>query len=497
MHSYAKRDIICILSLWKSPGHAAGEDILTIAPTPLAPFDIDVSVLIVGAGAAGLTAALAARDEGADVLLLERDENPRGSTSMSQGYACASGTRLQKEQGVEDDADRYYADIMARTKGSADPRIARTVADNTGIAIDWLIEKHDIPFSMNIKWGGFFGHSVNRMQGMPTRTGEELMGSLIRAAGNAGVDLVTGAHVDMVYADADGKATGVRVRRVDGTVENIGCQALVLTTCGFGANHEMVRKYIPEFGNAPYYRYFGHEGNEGEGIQWGIELGAAVGCMDSYQGYGALADPYGIIMNYESVMHGGITVNLEGKRFSNEVADIAAQALNVLRQPEGTGWIVFDDERRALVEGLPEFQQLVSLGAIKTAETPAQLAELMKIPADAFETTLRETLDMVAGKAPCPFGRDFTTKTPLSGRLHAVRTTGALFHTQGGLMVDEGAQVLRADGSPLPNLFAGGGTACGISGSGPYGYLPAAGIGTAIGLGRLAGISAARLVAQS
>ena len=470
---------------------------MTIAPTPDTPFDIEVSVLVVGAGAAGLTAALAARDEGADVFLLERDEHPRGSTGMSQGYACGSGTRFQKEQGIDDDADRYYADIMARTKGTANPRIARTVAENTGIAIDWLVDRHAIPFSMNIKWGGFFGHSVNRMQGMPTRTGEELMGSLIRAAGNAGVDLVTGAHVDMVYADPDGRATGVRVKRVDGSIENIGCKALVLTTCGFGANREMVRKYIPEFGEAPYYRYFGHEGNEGEGIQWGIELGAAVGCMDSYQGYGALADPHGIVMNYESVMHGGITVNLEGKRFSNEVADIAAQALNVLRQPEGTGWIVFDDARRALVEELPEFRQLVSLGAIRSADTPAQLAALMKIPADAFEATLNEAIAMAQGKAQCPFGRDFTTKPPLSGRLHCVRTTGALFHTQGGLLVDEGAQVLRPDGTQLPNLFAGGGTACGISGEGPYGYLPAAGVGSAISLGRLAGMSAARLAAQS
>ncbi|HEY6630652.1 MAG TPA: FAD-dependent oxidoreductase [Rhizobiaceae bacterium] len=469
---------------------------MTIAPTPEAPFDIEVPVVVVGAGAAGLTAALAARDEGADVLLLERDEHPRGSTSMSQGYACAAGTRLQKEQGVDDDADRYYADIMARTKGTADPVIARTVAENTGTAIDWLIDKHDIPFSMNIRWGGFFGHSVNRMQGMPTRTGEELMGSLIRATANAGVDLVTGAHVDMVYADPDGRATGVRVRRVDGGIENIGCKALVLTTCGFGANHEMVRKYIPEFGNAPYYRYFGHEGNEGEGIQWGMELGAAVGCMDSYQGYGALADPYGIIMNYESVMHGGFTVNLEGKRFSNEIADIAAQALNVLAQPDGIGWIVFDDQRRALVEELPEFRQLVALGAIRSADTPAQLAELMKIPAEAFEATYRGVQEMAHGSAACPFGRDFTTKAPLSGRLHCVRTTGALFHTQGGLMVDAGAQVLRPDGSRLPNLFAGGGTACGISGQGPRGYLPAAGIGTAIGLGRLAGISAARVAAD-
>lgn len=466
---------------------------MTLAQTPKDGFDIDVPVIIVGAGAAGLTAALAARDGGADVLLLERDENPRGSTSMSQGYACAAGTRMQKERGIEDDGDRFYADIMARTKGKADPRIARTVADHSGAAIDWLVESHDIPFRMNIAWAGFFGHSVNRMHGMPSRTGEELHGALTRAAANAGVDLVTGAHVDQVYADADGRVTGVRARRSDGSVETIGCRALVLTTCGFGANRKMVETFIASFGSAPYYRYFGHEGNEGEGIQWGLELGAAVGCMDSFQGYGALAEPYGIIVNYETVMHGGITVNVEGKRFSNEVADISGQALNVLRQPQGLGWIVFDDARRALVEELPEFRDLVSLGAVRTAQTPSELAALMGIPAEAFRQTLADVEAMAAGAAQCPFGRDFTVKAPLSGRLHAIRTTGALFHTQGGLMVDEGAQVLRPDGTPLPNLFAGGGAACSISGNGVDGYLPAAGLGTAITLGRLAGASAARL----
>lgn len=466
---------------------------MTLAQTPTNGFDLDVPVIIVGAGAAGLTAALAARDGGADVLLLERDENPRGSTSMSQGYACAAGTRMQKERGIEDDGDRFYADIMARTKGKADPRISRTVADNSGAAIDWLVEAHDIPFRMNIAWAGFFGHSVNRMHGMPSRTGEELHGALTRAAANAGVDLVTGAHVDQVYADADGRVTGVRARRADGSVETIGCRALVLTTCGFGANRKMVETFITSFGSAPYYRYFGHEGNEGEGIQWGLELGGAVGCMDSFQGYGALAEPYGIIVNYETVMHGGITVNVEGMRFSNEVADISGQALNVLRQPEGLGWIVFDDQRRALVEELPEFRDLVSLGAVRTAQTPADLAGLMSVPADAFRQTLADVEAMAAGRATCPFGRDFTLKAPLSGRLHAIRTTGALFHTQGGLMVDEGAQVLRPDGTLLPNLFAGGGAACSISGNGVDGYLPAAGLGTAITLGRLAGASAARL----
>lgn len=456
-------------------------------------FEIEFPVVVVGAGAAGLTAALAARDAGAEVLLLERDEVPRGSTSMSQGYVCAAGTRLQKENGVEDDSERFYADIMARTRGTADPLISRAVSLNSGKAIDWLVERHDIPFRMNISWAGFFGHSVNRMHGVPSKRGEELHGALIRAAEEAGVDLITGAHVDLVYADAEGRVKGVRLRRADGSEEHVGCKALVLATCGFGANYDMVRQFIPSFGEAPYYRYFGHEGNEGEGIEWGMALGGATGSMDAFQGYGALADPYGIIVNYETVMRGGITVNTQGKRFSNEVADISAQALNILEQPDGLGWIVFDDARRQSVADLPEFMDLVALGAVRSADTAQELAALLKIPADELQRTLDDVEAMAAGNRACPYGRDFTRNAALKGRLHAIKTTGALFHTQGGLQVDETARVLREDGTRLPNLFASGGTARSISGNGCDGYLPAAGLCMAITLGMLAGDAAGQL----
>jgi fumarate reductase flavoprotein subunit len=443
-------------------------------------FEMEVPVVVVGAGASGLTAALAARDAGADVLLLERDLVPRGSTSMSQGYVCAAGTRLQKEAGIEDGPDHFYRDIMDRTKNTADPLVARTVADHAGSTVDWLVEKFDIPFRMNLPWAGFFGHTVNRMHGMPSRTGEELHGALISAADRIGVDTIAGAHVDTVYADDQGRVHGIGFRRPDGTQERVGCSALVLATCGFGANIDMVRKFIPSFGNAPYYKYHGHEGNEGEGIAWGMELGGAVGNMDAFQGYGALAEKYGIIVNYDMVMKGGITVNLLGERFSNEIEDISGQAINVLRQPGGQSWIIFDDQRRKLVENFPEYRDLSALGAVRSGSTAEELAAAINVPADALVQTFASVERMVRGEIACPFGRSFAGNAPLSPPYHAISSTGALFHTQGGLQVDGDAQVV-------------GGAARSISGGGPSGYLPAAGLCTAVTLGRLAGISAAAL----
>jgi fumarate reductase flavoprotein subunit len=456
-------------------------------------FEFEVPVVVVGAGATGYAAALAARQAGADVLLLERDPVPRGSTSMSQGWICAAGSRFQREAGIEDGPDAFFDDMVSRTRGTVDRRVARIVADNAGKTVDWLADSCGVPIVLNLTWGGHFGHRVNRMHGVPSKRGEDLLGAMGREAEARGVDLMTDAHVDRLFADATGCVRGVRLRRPDGSEELVGCKALVLATSGFGANHDMVRQFIPGFGSAPNYRYFGHEGNQGEGIAWGMQLGAEVACMDAFQGYGALADGYGMTCNYDMVMQGGIVVNAEGRRFSHELADISGQALVVLNQPGGYGWIIFDDARRATVEDLPEFVALRDLAAVRSAPDAAGLARAIGVPAEALAETLAQVADYAAGRGTCPFGRDFSAQPALSGPLHALRVTGALYHTQGGLCVNGDAQVLRPDGSVLPNLFAGGGAAVGISGAGPSGYLPAAGLCAAVTLGRLAGAAAARL----
>ncbi|MBT5161123.1 MAG: FAD-binding protein [Alphaproteobacteria bacterium] len=457
-------------------------------------FDMEVPVLVIGAGGCGLTAGLAARSEGAEVIVLERDPVPAGSTAMSQGYVCAAGTKSQTESQIEDSPDIFYADIMAKTSGQADEVIARTVAGNSGPTVDWLTDKFDVPFSVSPSWSGFFGHSVNRMHGVPSKTGEELSGALAGAAANIGVDIVTDAHVTGLFATDTGLVRGVSFQRPDGSEERIGCKALIASTCGFGGNREMIRKLIPEFGNAKNYKYFGHEGNKGDGILWGMELGGAVDGMNAFQGYGALAEPHAISVNYDVVMGGGIAVNILGQRFSDEIANISGQAQRVLDQPSGIAWLIFDDVRGARCDDMPEYRQLSELGAVRVADTLSQLAEVIGVPGDALAQTMASVDDIVDGRAQCPFGRDFGNEPKLQPGYRAIRITGALYHTQGGLKVDSRAQVLKKDGGLLPNFFAGGGAAQGISGNGATGYLPAAGLCTALTLGRLAGQSAAEYV---
>jgi succinate dehydrogenase/fumarate reductase flavoprotein subunit len=461
---------------------------MTILPLPEAGFDASVDVAVVGGGACGMTAALAAADAGAEVMVLERDAKPAGVTAMSQGFICAAGTRAQREAGVEDSAAALLADILAKTRGQTDPGFAAVVARESGPTVDWLTDR-GVPLSLETAWRGDFGHTRPRLHGVPGRNGAELLARLAEAAEHAGALISTSAQVSALYADGEGRVAGLRVSRPDGNEEHLGCRAVVLATCGFAASRAMIQRFIVGHSDIPV---FTHAGDDGAGIAWGMELGGAVADMAAFQGYGALQAESGILVNYNLVMEGGIQVNREGRRFSNELEDISGQSLKVLAEPGGQAWVVYDERLHRSNQRWHEYGLLQQTGMIREADNVHALAHLTGLPADALAETLDAARRAARGVEHDRFGRDFTACPPLGERLYAVRVTGALFHTQGGLVVDEHAGVCRPDGSRLPNLYAGGGTARSVSGPGVWGYLPAMGLCMAVTLGRLAGQSAAR-----
>jgi fumarate reductase flavoprotein subunit len=201
-------------------------------------FEFSIPVAVIGAGACGLSAALAVRDAGVEVLVFERDERPWGSTSMSLGAACAAGSASQAAAGVDDSADRFVADILAKTEGRADAALARVIGDRSGPTIDWLAT-HQVPMLLDFKWTGL-GHSKPRLHIPPGRNGEELLTLLLNACARAGAEVMTSARVVDLYADAEDRVLGLRIARPNGEFEEIGCEAVVIATCGFGADHAMV-----------------------------------------------------------------------------------------------------------------------------------------------------------------------------------------------------------------------------------------------------------------
>lgn len=461
-----------------------------ILPADGVTFEMHCAVVVVGGGGTGLCAALAAADSGAEVLVLERDKSLLGSTAMSTGLIPAAGTPEQAAANIEDSPERFAADIMGKTKGKTDPAMALAIAEQSAETITWMRDRHGVPLQLV---DGFLypGHSAMRMYGTPKRTGGELMAALEHAATEAGIPILPEATVTQLFADVDGTIRGVRVERPDGSHDDIGCGALVLACSGFAGSAEMVERLIPDMGGATYH---GHPGNKGDAIRWGEALGAGMADLNSYQGHGGLAVGHGIPILWPLIMNGGFQVNLEGKRFSNEASGYSEQAARINAQPNKVAWSIFDALRHELMVPFEDYQDALSAGAVVQADTLEELAEKTKLPLEQLRATLADVAACVTGEQADAFGRDFTGHPPLSAPYYASKVTGALFHTQGGLVIDAQARVLRADGEPLPNLFAGGGAARGISGDGAEGYMAGNGLLTATTLGRLAGESAAALV---
>jgi len=428
---------------------------------------LKVPVVVVGAGACGLVAALAAREAG--VLVLERDASPSGSTALSSGFVPAAGTRFQRAAGVQDSPEKFAFDLNRKNSKGSNQTIVDALCRASGPAIEWLADEHGVPFEL-VQGFLYPGHSVLRMHSVPEKTGAALMAALLRAAG--GIDLMCSATVTEVTPRS------VLVERPDGTSEKIEYGSLILACSGFGGNKAMVKQHLPEIANA---LYFGHTGNQGDAIRWGSARGAAVRHMGAYQGHGSVATPHGILITWALMTEGGIQVNARGERFANEHVGYSEACLPVLRQPGGVAWCVYDERLHKLGMTFPDYREANAAGAIKGS-----------FALDELENTLKLVESYSAGKAKDPFGRDFTTKPKLQPPFYAVKVTGALFHTQGGLAIDEHARVLDKDGRHLPNLYAGGGAACGVSGDHVWGYLSGNGLLSAVTLGRIAGRNAVR-----
>lgn len=462
---------------------------MTIRPVAGVVFDIETDVAIVGAGACGLVAALAAKEMGVAAMVFERDKRPSGSTALSSGMVPACGTRLQREKGVEDDVRLMAGDIQRKAEGRNDPAMVEAICRESGPAIDWLADRYGVPFTL-IEGFLYPGHRALRMHAPPSRTGAALMAALLDAAARAEIDVVTEAPIVELFADAARVIRGIGIERPDGRSERVGCRAMVLACNGFGGNPAMVRRHIPEMADADY---FGHVGNRGDAVLWGEALGARADHMGAYQGHGSVATPQGILMTWALIMEGGFQVNARGERFSDETHGYSEQAVSVLAQPGRVAWDIYDARIHDLGLGFEDYRNAWAAGAIKNASSIEELADSLDLP----RATLAATLAAAQRPGRDRWGRDFVGKAPSRPPFFGVKVTGALFHTQGGLVVDTDARVLGADGKPLPNLLAGGGAACGISGETVAGYLSGNGLLSAVALGRIAGRSAATLARRS
>ena len=451
----------------------------------------ETDIVVVGGGGCGLTAGVVAgRQSGVEVLVLEKQEHPLSNTQRSYGMIPAAGTRLQRAAGVQETPEDFVRDIMAKNHDEGDYdmtlHVTRTIVD----VVHWLIDDvgADLHFVDDFLYPG---HAKHRMHAPPRRSGAELYSALkAKLLAMDNVDIVQDSPVSTLIADANDTVTGVMVNR-GSTVERVRAKKTILATNGFGGSAELVEKYIPAMLNA---LYLGGEGNTGEGILWGVELGADTAFMDSYQAHGSVAIPYNVLISYAMVMEGGIQVNKYGQRFGTELQGYSERALEVLAQPDGHAWMIYPQKLHELGLTFEEYQTANEAGAIKTADTPHELAKIFGIDQAGFVETIAAYNAAADGTSADLMER--ATCKRIDPPFYGVKVTGALFHTQGGLKVDNDARVLKPDGTVVPNLYAGGGTAAGLSGHGAAGYLSGNGLLTALGYGYLAGNHAARCIME-
>ena len=447
-----------------------------------------VPAVIVGGGACGMTAGIRLRDAGIDCVVLERDAVPSGSTALSSGFIPAAETRLQKSRGIPDSLALFRSEIEAKSHGQAAPHLVLAYTEAVRQAIDAL-EAHGITFEVADTWL-YPGHSVHRIHCVPERTGAALLAALGRVAAARGVDVLTEALVREIWVDessAEDRIIGVGYQRPDGSMERLACDALILACNGYGGNPALVRELLPAMAEATFG---GHVGNDGSAIAWGRRLGARLADLGGYQGHGSWIIPQGALMTWAAMMEGGVQINAQGQRFHNENHGYSEAAVEVLAQPGGIAWNVFDTPVLDLLQTFPDFVEAQANGALRSFADAVGLAA--HIGCD--ETALRATLAAIEPGVPDRFGRTFKRK--LATPLHAVKVTGSLFHTQGGLDIDAQCRVLREDGTPLPNLLAAGGAARGVSGNEVWGYLTGNGLLSAVGGGWLAGGTVADLLAS-
>lgn len=447
-------------------------------------FDFDF--LAIGAGACGLAGAIAAHDQGLSSAVVEKLDRIGGNSALSTGSVPGAGTRFQREEGMDDDPETFFRDLMRIAPQTDDVDLVRRLTAVSAETVEWLVDAVGARLKLVTAYK-HIGHSQCRLHAPPSRRGADLVDDLVAAASKRDIPVALGNQV-VGLIEENGGVVGARVR-IGEEISEIRARKVLLAVNGFAANRDLVARFCPEIAGAAY---FGAPGSTGEAVIWGEELGAELQNMGAYQGYASVSDPHGGLLSWTTVEKGAFIVGPDGRRFGDESLGYSGFARIVLEKA-GQAFTVFDQKIFDVASLEEEFVELAKYGAFREADDPRALAAAIGLDPEALEQEFARYNRVAGGEGSDPFGRSDFGLGPLRGRLYIGRVVPGLFHTQGGLRIDGDARVLRGSGEPVANLFAGGGAAAGISGrQGALGYASGSGLLTAIALGRLAALAAAR-----
>jgi fumarate reductase flavoprotein subunit len=431
-------------------------------------------IIVIGAGGCGLMASLVAARSGARVLLLEKTAEPGGGTAFSTKGIRAAGTRFQRALGIEDSAEQYAQDILRRNGNQSDEALTRRLTQTCGPVTELLADVAGIRFAV----GEFpFGHSARRSHSW--NVAKTITDFLFEAVQREpGIEVHFSTAVGSIDRDESGVVSGVVTEK-----GALPAAKVIIASGGFGASPELLAEYIPDAVGIPFP---GHFGSTGDGIRMGMALGAAVEHMGAFQPYPAYVGPEKRSVPPEVALSGGIMVDVDGRRFVDETRYPGGLSAGMLALPDKRAFEILDERVYQLQRH--ELAGFRKEGLLKQGQSPGELAAQLTIDSDGLEQTIR-ACNQLAGGGADSFGRRLPA--PMGGAFYGIEVKVALYHTQGGLKVNVDGQVLRADDTVIAGLYAGGGAAIGVSGSGMEGYLPGNGQLASLGLGMIAGEHAA------
>jgi len=447
--------------------------------------DGSCDIVIVGAGGAGLSAAVAASETNGSlkIIVLEKQGIIGGNTNYSTGGINAAETDVQQALGIEDSKDLFYDDTMRGGKWENIPELVRNFVEHAPVTISWLAG-----LGADLSDVGLMGGSSVKRTHRPkggSAIGPHLMKVLQTASTKDNIEIRTSNKVTGLLTNADGSVSGVEVRNADGSSYRITSKAVIIATGGFGANLEMVTSLQPSLSG---FATLNHPGATGDAFGWVTAIGGATIQMANIQIH-PTAEAINHILITEAVRgNGAILVNKCGQRFCNEMDTRDVVSAAILKQDDGEAFLIFD---QAVRESLASIETYANQHLLSEGTTIEKLAGNIGIPADRLaESISRYNAQQKAG-CDDDFGRSATQMTrPLEiSPYYAVCVTPAIHHTMGGLSVNTETQVLRADGTPIPGLYAAGEVTGGLHGANRLG---GNGVADIVVNGRLAGMNASK-----
>ncbi len=461
-------------------------------PVYEAPASTDADVIVLGAGGAGLSAALTASAAGKSVIVLEKLPSIGGNTQISGGGMAAPCNWLSEAEGIEDSPDLFESDIIAGGDDTdQDHDLVHILANGALASAEWLRDEHNVVFDhLNF----FGGHSVKRSLVPKGESGAQITWPLKGDAETAGIQIYTSMQATEFVMGDDGAVKAVKAETPDGQSYEFTGKAFVLATGGFGGNLEMRMKYNPDLDES--VKSTDTVATTGDGITMSEKIGAGFIGMDWIQTYPTCDPVTGALLYIYDVrlMDRGILVNEEGDRFVEELErrDVISNAIKA--QTGAYGYMFFDQEgvdETGLFESHPgEVQMCTELGTLFKGDTIEEVAEAAGVDGAELAKTVEHWNEMCDKGEDADFNYRSTMNKFGKAPFYLGRCVPAVHHTMGGVRINVDAQMLKEDGSTFPNLFAAGEVTGGIHGTNRLG---SDAIADVITFGRVAGDSAAAL----